>query len=304
MARPDERGRLQPGLPGVIVGFPLLAALALLGLGLPLLWDAREFTRASGVTEGRVTALRSETHCSGTGDDRTCSTVHHPTVRYAQPITGETYELETARPLSARLVTVGERVRLRYRLDAPRVVRLDDWRALWAAPVGLTLAGALALAAFVALRRQSRRTARPAPADAAPPAPVPRWVTAATLAFPALLALVTVGFARDAAAFLHASRPTTGVVLEPATGPDARPLFRYVDHEGAVHEGRPETTPWEAVPAAGVELGLRHRLDDPRVFRVTPHARSLWMPTIVLGVFAALVGAAFVGALRFMATAS
>lgn len=303
MAAPGDPRPPRPALPGFVVGAPLFVGLILLCLGLPLAWQAWEFRSAGHRAEGVVTALRSETRCSGAGRDRRCTRVWRPTVRFSQPVTGETLEVETAQSLSSPRFRPGDRAPLRYLREQPRMVRIDDWRAVWAVPGALLGAAALAFAGGLALRRHARRHARPAAPTAPASTPPPRWVTAATLVFPAAMALSTGLLARDAAEFRAASRLTTGEVIEPATGPDARPLFRYRDHEGRLREGRPETSPWTDFAAAGVTSPIRHRLDDPAVFRATPSALSLWAPTLVLGLATAFFGGALIAALRFMATA-
>ena len=130
---------------------------------------------------------------------------------------------------------------------------------------------------------------------------VPIWVTLTTLLIPGALALLTGVMATDTWEFHQNSRLTDAVVVEASVSADDYPVLRFANQWGERVEGKPETSPFDRLNVANAPTKVRHRLDDPSIFRAAPTMWSIWKATITVAIFAALFGIILVGALRFVA---
>ena len=300
--------------PAFIMGFPALVTFVALGFAVPLLFQAKSFVESSVRVTGQVVSIREQESCSTYTTDRQgrsltskqtrCTTLLYPVVKFTT-LTGEPHEHEIMKFVNRFDEKPGDPVQLRYLRDNPWQVQLDDWQAIWGLPLGLLALGGVFGAAWFGMLRVNRRVG-PLPEPRMPGAmrahmKVPVWVTVVTLLVPGLLALLTGTIAAGAIEFWQNSRLTQAIVVSAAAGPEETPVFRYRDHRGQEIEGEPETPPFETFNVAGMPTQIRHRLDDPAVFRAAPTAFSIWKPGIVVGMFALLFGVVMVAALRFMA---
>lgn len=302
----EQSPQLKPFIPGFILGFPALVALTLLGLGVPLTWQAFDFVQTSAPTQGELVSWRESRSCTSSYqrsvgvNSVSCTTVWYPTVRY-ETDDGSAFENETMSTAAKDAYDVGDAVPLRFVRATPRLVRVDDWALIWAVPLGLCGAGLVAALSYWWLHRFSWRHAREDPL-AATPTVVPRWASAVTLAVPTLLAIGAAFLAMDTLEFHRSSRLTSAVVVEPAKDDNAAAVLRYEDQFGELHQGSPESSAFGALNVVGLTVNVRHRVDDPHVFRVTTSEWSLWAPTLIAAGWAGVFAVAFIGALRFIAS--
>ena len=297
-------------IPGFIIGFPALVTIVALGFAIPLLFQAKGFVAASVPVAGELVSVRELTECTTTRFDRNgnsmtgtrqvCSTILYPTVRYTTR-SGEVHEHETMKFVNRLDEKPGEALGLRYLKDNPYQVQLDDWKVIWGLPLGLLATGGLfGFFWFGMLWMNRRARAAGAVATRGPKQHVPVWVTIATLILPGALALLTGVMATDTFEFYQNSRLTEAVVLKASQTSTDEPVIRYSNQWGERMQGQPETAPFDKLNVAGAPTKVRHRLDDPVVFRVAPTMWSIWKPTIAVAIFAALFGVILVGALRFI----
>ncbi len=304
-------GRKRGLIPGFIIGFPALVTIMALGFAVPLLLQAKDFVAESASVQGEVVSVRELTECSTsqfdrngrsiTGTRQTCATVFYPTVQFTAQ-TGAQHEHEIMKFVNRFHAKPGDVIALRYVRSDPYKVQLDNWQVIWGLPLGLTALGLLFgffWGGMVWLNRKARASGTVA--HRGPRQHIPIWVTLTTLVIPGALALLTGVMATDTWEFHQNSRLTDAVVVEASVSANDYPVLRFANQWGERVEDKPETSPFDRLNVANAPTKVRHRLDDPSIFRAAPTVWSIWKPTITVAIFALLFGVVLVSALRFIA---